>query len=416
MKTERLDEGLFRTVSENGVTIISESIPGVRSAGIGIWIKAASAHEAPIKMGVSHMLEHMVFKGTARRSAREIALELEVRGGTLDAYTARDHTCFQARVLDEDLPRAVDVLTDIVREPALRQDDLDLERRVILEEINTVEDTPDDIVFDMHSRALWPDHSYGFNILGTRDTVGELHADDVRELHQKAYHPGHVVIASAGNLDHEVLLKLLTKAGWMTFEPGPPITEVAPVPAAGRGTIRVERDSAQVHIVVGTDTFPYTDHRRYPLMVVNSVLGSGMSSRLFQRVREELGLAYSVYSYHSFYRHTGVTGVYVGTRPENAEDALAVIMEELAKISADGLTAEELAGAKQQIKGQITLSLESTTARMYRLAGSALYGEPYTCIDDVLKRIDAVDSDAVMEIGSEFFAPDRQTTVWLGPN
>ena len=279
LQTETLDTGLYRTNAENGVTILSESMAAVRSVAIGIWVRTASAHEERAKMGVSHLLEHMVFKGTERRSARDIALELEVRGGSLDAFTSRDHTSYQARVLDEHLPQALDVLTDLVRNPALREHDLDLERRVILEEISTVEDTPDDLVFDLHAATLWPDHPYGFSILGTRDTVGELATSDLRALHARAYHPRHVVIAAAGNLDHEVLLKLLARCGWFTYQPGPDPLRVPPVPAAQRVSRHVARDTAQSHIVIGTDTFPYRDRRRYALVLLNTVLGAGMSSR-----------------------------------------------------------------------------------------------------------------------------------------
>lgn len=416
MKTTRLDERLYRTDAPNGVTVLSEVLPGVRSVAVGIWVKTASAHEDPGKMGVSHLLEHMVFKGTERRSARQIALELEARGGALDAFTSRDHTSFQARVLDEDLPRALDVLTDLVRNPVLRPSDLELERKVVLEEISTVEDTPDDLVFELHTETLWPEHPYGFSILGTRETVSQLAAEDLRELHARAYHPRHVVIAAAGNLNHDLLLKLLAKCGWFTFEPGPDPRPVAPVPEANRMTRRVERDSAQTHIVLGTDTFRYVDRRREPLLLVNTVLGAGMSSRLFQRVREELGLAYSVYTFQSFYMESGVTGVYVGTHPSSADEAVEVILNELRALRRDGLGGESLADAKQQLKGQLTLSLESPAARMYRLATIALHHEPYRTLDQVLADIDRVDTDRVAEIVETFLDPDRQTIVWLGPN
>ncbi len=415
MNTVRLDERLYRTEAENGVTVLSELLPGVRSVAVGIWVTTASVHEKRPKMGVSHLLEHMVFKGTDRRSARDIALELEVRGGALDAYTSRDHTSYQARVLDEDLPRALDVLTDLVRNPTLREGDLDLERKVVLEEISSVEDTPDDLVFELHAKALWPEHPYGYSILGTRDTVSRLEADDLRELHARAYHPRHIVIAAAGNLNHELLLKLLAKCGWFTFDAGPERDAVGSVPPAARTISKVPRDTAQVHVVLGTDTFPYRDERRYPLILLTTVLGSGMSSTLFQRVREELGLAYAIHTYQSFYRETGVAGVYVGSHPSAADQAVAVICQELAKLASDGLPAQRLAEAKQQLKGQVTLSLESPSARMYRLATIALYDEPYRTIDQLLAEIDRVSADQVAQVGHEFLNPDRQTVVWLGP-
>ena len=416
MQTVRLDEGLYRTEADNGVSVFSEMLPGVRSVAVGLWVKTASVHEARGKMGVSHLLEHMVFKGTERRSARDIALELEVRGGSLDAFTSRDHTSYQARVLDEDLSHALDVLTDLVRNPSLRPADLELERKVVLEEINTVQDTPDDLVFDLHSEALWPDHPYGFSILGTRDTVGRLQSSDLRALHGQAYHPRQAVIAVAGSLNHDVLLKLLAKFGWFTFEPGPEGTGVPPVPPGARTTRKVARDTAQTHIVMGTDTFPFTDPRRYSLLLLNTVLGGGMSSRLFQRVREELGLAYAVYSFQSFYRHSGISGVYVGTHPSSASQAVEAISEEIDRLAREGLQGDALAEAKQQLKGQVTLSLESPAARMHRLAALALYDEPYRTIDQSLAEIDRVTTEQISAVAREFHPAERQTTVWLGPN
>ncbi len=416
MQTVKLDEGLYRTTAENGVTVLSEVLPGVRSVAVGMWVRTASAHEPRSQMGVSHLLEHLVFKGTERRSAREIALELEVRGGALDAFTSRDHTSYQARVLDEDLPRALDVLTDLVRNPVLRESDLALERKVVLEEISTVEDTPDDQVFELHAAALWPDHPYGYSILGTRETVGQLAADDLRNLHRRAYHPRHVVIAAAGSLNHEVLLKLLARCGWFTFDGGPDPVPIAPVPPGTRVERRVQRDSAQVHLVLGTDTFPYRDRRRYALLLVNTVLGGGMSSRLFQRVREELGLAYAIYTFQTFYQHAGVSGVYVGTHPSTAAQAVEAIRSELQRVASEGLGPDQLADAAQQLKGQVTLSLESPAARMHRLATVALHDEPYRTIDQILAEIDQVQAEDVLSVAAEYLAPDRQTAVWLGPN
>ncbi len=416
MQTVKLDEGLYRTTAENGVTVLSEVLPGVRSVAVGMWVRTASAHEERSQMGVSHLLEHLVFKGTERRTAREIALELEVRGGALDAFTSRDHTSYQARVLDEDLPRALDVLTDLVRNPVLRESDLRLERKVVLEEISTVEDTPDDLVFELHASTLWPDHPYGYSILGTRETVGQLGAEDLRKLHRRAYHPRHVVIAAAGSLNHEVLLKLLARCGWFTFEGGPDPLPVVPVPPGSRQERRVQRDSAQVHVVLGRDTFPYGDPRRYALILVNTVLGGGMSSRLFQRVREELGLAYAVYTFQTFYQHAGVSGVYVGTHPSTAAQAVEAIRGELKRIASEGLGPEQLADAAQQLKGQVTLSLESPAARMHRLATLALHRETYRTVDQVLAQIDQVRVEDVQAVAAEYLAPDRQTAVWLGPN
>ena len=417
METSRLDREVRQTTAPNGLTVLSERVPSVRSAAVGIWVRTASSHEPRPKMGVSHLLEHMVFKGTARRSAQEIAMALESRGGSLDAYTSRDTTAFQARVLDADLPRAVDVLTDLVRQPTLRDGDLALERNVILEEIATVEDTPDDLVFDLAAEALWPAHSYGYSILGTRDTVSGLSTGDLRALHKRAYVPRNSVVAAAGLVDHDALLDLLAAHGWLGDGAAgdPPPVPNAP-PALRGGEVRHARDTTQSHLVFATDTFPYADRRKYALMVLGNVFGGGMSSRLFQRVREELGLAYAVYAYTSFYRQVGVVGVYVGTQPRTAAQAAAAIRAEYGRLAREGLDGETLAEAQQQTKGQLMLSLESPTARMYRLAGSAVYGEPYQSLDEMLAAVDGLTPGAVAEVAAEFFDPERQRLTWLGPD
>ena len=416
MTTVRLDGGVSRTDLPNGLVVVTETIPGLRSAAVGFWMRTASAHETAERMGVSHLLEHMVFKGTARRSAQDIALALESRGGALDAYTGRDSTAFQARVLDTDLPLAFDVLDDLVRSPLLRDDDLARERQVVIEEIATVEDTPDDLVFDLHANHLFPQHSYGFRILGTRETVGALGVEHLKELHGGKYRPGHTVVAAAGRVEHDWLLESLRKAGWFDMEPGPTPSRVTPPARVGRGLSRIPRDGSQVHLVFGAETFKYGDPRRHSLTLITTILGGGMSSRLFQKVREDLGLAYTVYAFHSFMQASGLVGVYVGTQPPTARQAYEVISEELRRLSRDSLTAIELASAKQQVKGQIVLALEGSLARMYRIAGQALNNEPYRSIDAVLADVDAVTADQVAATAAEFFDPERQAVVWLGPD
>ena len=419
LDTVRLDREIHRTAAPNGVTVLSERVPSVRSAAVGVWVRTASAHEPRPKMGVSHLLEHMVFKGTERRSAQEIALALEARGGSLDAYTSRDSTAYHARVLDSDLSRALDVITDMVRRPMLRDSDLSLERQVVLEEISTVEDTPDDEVFDLCYQTLWPNHPYGFQILGTKETVSALSADDLKQLHQRAYFPGNCVIAGAGNLTHEDLLKEVETQGWFDLVGDPSLAPpaVPPVPPAVRGVRQAfEKDTAQTHIVFATDTIPFADRRKYSLLVLSNIFGGGMSSRLFQRVREELGLAYAIYSFTSFYRAIGMSGVYVGSQPARAHEAVDAITAEFARLAREGLRGTALEDAKQQTLGQLMLSLESPTARMYRLASTAVYGESYRSLDDVLKTVAALTADEVSAMAAEFFAPERQTIVSLGPN
>ncbi|HLB53738.1 MAG TPA: pitrilysin family protein [Gemmatimonadales bacterium] len=416
METHTLDEGLLRTVAPNGFTVLSERLPGIRSAALGIWVRSASVHEPRELMGSSHLLEHLVFKGTGRRSAKQLAEELEVRGGSLDAYTSRDHTSFQAHVLDADVPLAVEILTDLVRDPLLRPEDLELERNVVLDEIDGVHDTPDDLVFELHTRTLWPDHPYGYSILGTRETVRTLTAPDLTTLHRGGYYPGNCIFAAAGQVDHGQLLTVLEREGWFEGEPQPPRPPVPAAPAIRGAALHEERDTQQSHIVLGTDTFDARDQRRYGLAILANILGGGMSSRLFQRVREELGLAYAVYSFHSLYQSTGMLGVYVGTQPRTAGAAEAVIRAELDRLAREGLSEPELASGRQQLKGQVMLALESPGSRMLRLAATVLHYDPYRRLDEILAEIDGVSSETVAALAAEFFNPDRWSVVRLGPD
>jgi predicted Zn-dependent peptidase len=412
---EQLDERAFQTVAPNGVTVLSEQMPGLKSVAFGVWVRSASAHEPRPMMGAAHLLEHLVFKGTERRSARQIALELEARGGSLDAYTSRDHTSYQAHVLDTDLPRAVDIVTDLVCRPLLRESDLELERNVVIEEIKGVDDTPDDLVFDLHSAALWPEHPYGYQILGTPDSVGGLKAEDLRALHRRGYFAANCVFAAAGNVEHDQLLAQLEREGWFTQAGGrPPMPAVAAIPAARGVERRVHRDTAQHHVVYGTDTFPSRDRRRFALALLTNTFGGGMSSRLFQRIREDLGLAYAVYAFQHFYRATGILGVYVGTQASTTEQAKDAIRSEFALLATEGLETAELVEAKEQLKGQLMLSLENPGSRMHRLAGFVLNDDRYRRLDEVLATIDQVTMEEIREVAAEFFAPERQTVVELG--
>ncbi len=416
MPTAELDAGLFRTDLPNGLVVVTERLPRVRSAAAGVWVRSASGHETPPVMGVSHLLEHMVFKGTERRTAREIALSLESRGGSLDAYTSRDHTSFQAHVLDQDLPLALDVLTDLVRKPLLRDADLSLERNVVLEEINGVADTPDDLVHELFGAALFPDHPYGWPILGTAETVQGLGSDHLRAAHDRGYYPGNCVIAVAGNIDHQVVLDELERLGWMEGAPRAPMAPVEATIASRGGRQLVERDLQQVHVVVGVDTIPVGDPGRWGMALIGTALGGGMSSRLFQRVREELGLCYAVYAWHSTYRAGGVFGVYVGTQPGTADRAVEAIEGELARAAAEGLPDQELADAKGQLKGQLMLALESTSARMSRLAAHVLQDEPYRPLDEMLRLVDGVTREETAALAGRFLVPELMTAVRLGPS
>jgi len=415
MQHETLDEGLTRSVAPNGFVVLSEQLAGVRSAAVGIWVRSASVHEPAALMGSAHLLEHLVFKGTRRRSAKQLAQELEIRGGSLDAYTSRDHTSFQAHVLDADVPLAVEILTDLVRHPLLRVEDLELERNVILDELDGVQDAPEDLVFEITARTLWPDHPYGYSILGTPETVRAMAIEQVADLHRRGYYPGNCIFAGAGQVDHGQLLTVLEREGW--FE-GPRVDPWGPIEgeSARRGvTLDTKRDSQQTHLVFATDAFDARDPRRYALAIITNLLGGGMSSRLFQRVREELGLAYAVYAFNHLYQGTGTIGVYVGTQPATAGAAETAILEELQTLVREGLSEAELAGGRQQLKGQVMLALESPGSRMHRLAATVLYRDRYRRLDEILAEIDAVDRDSIAGILGEYFDPSRWCTVRLGP-
>lgn len=279
-----------------------------------------------------------------------------------------------------------------------------------------VDDTPDDLVYEQHSQALWGAHPYGYSILGTRDTVSTLKVDDLRALHARAYHPSQLIVAASGNVDHDALLATLERTGWTAERVGDATRLIVPPPIAAPPVRRhTPRDGAQTHIVVGSVTVPHGDPRREAVVLLSAMLGGGMSSRMFQRVREELGLAYAVYTFQAFHADIGMHGVYVGTGPETARQALDAIDAELAAVAAHGLPPEELAMGKSQLKGQVTLSLESVSARMYRCAGVELYGEPYRTLDEMLALIDAVTEEDVAMAARDFFDPERQTVVSLGP-
>lgn len=415
-RTVTLDDALYRTDLPNGLVVVTERIASVRSAAVGIWVRTASGHERRDKMGASHLLEHLVFKGTARRTAREIAVSLESRGGSLDAFTSRDHTAFQAHVLDSDLDLSLDVLTDLVRRPLLRDADLDLERQVVLEELHGVVDTPDDLIGELWNETLWPDHPYGYSILGTEDTVRAMQGDDLRRVHDAGYYPGNCVIAVAGNVTHDAVLRGLEREGWFDGAFREPRSGVVAHPGV-RGAERSEaRDLQQSHVMLGTDTIDAADPRRWGLALLTAVLGGGMSSRLFQRVREELGLCYAIHAWHACYRAAGLFAVYVGTQPDKVAEAVAEIRNELARVMRDGLPEEELRDAKAQLMGNVTLALESTVSRMNRLAVHVLHDEPYRSIDDVRRMIDGVTGAEICELAREFLDPARMTTVTLGPS
>lgn len=413
MVTKELIPGVLRTCLPDGTAILSEEMSSVRSVAAGLWFRQGTAHEQQPLRGISHMLEHMVFKGTTTRSARQLALEVERLGGALDAYTSHEHTAFQARVLDRHLDVAMDVLCDLAFRPTLRESDLQLEREVVLEEITRVEDTPDDLVFELHADLLFGEHPYGAPILGTKESVKRISTEDLRALHEATYRSGNLIVAAAGRLDHDALVEMVLERlpEGSVQAPESPNTPVQ----HSVGPTRVQREgSRQTHIVAGGLGLPYGHHLRLALVLISSALGGGMSSRLFQRIREERGLAYSVFSFQAFYTAGGHVGAYVGTREETAPDAREALLEELRNVAETGLQPDELDGAKEELKGQLMLSLESPASRMNRLAGLALYDEPFRTLDEVAERIDRVSADEINEAAA-LLHPDGLAVLELSP-
>ena len=412
------EAGVSRTVLPNGLTVLSEFVPGVRSVAIGAWVRSGSMHESESQMGIAHCLEHMVFKGTEKYSAKALALSLEVLGGSLDAYTTREHTSFQARVLDEHVEQAADVLFELCFRPLLRAEDLRLERKVILEEIAMVDDTPDDVIFEMHARRMYPHHPYGHAILGTPATVKGLTETDLRAQHGRTFHPPQIVLAAAGNITHESLLSVLDSVGWASQASGvEACLDAPPAPlTVVDGYAHVKRkDIAQTHIVLACEAPRHSDPRRDAVAVASALLGGGMSSRLFQTVREDLGLAYSVYSFYNTFFDNGQHGVYLATAPAQAAEAYDVVCAEMQRVAAGAMTDEEIATGISQLKGQLLLSLDGVSARLYRAAEVALYHEPFRPVDALLAELDAVTPEDVRAVCAEFLDPTRCSVLSLGP-
>jgi len=385
-----------RTEFSSGLRIVTERMPGVRSVSIGIWVLAGSRDEAPKISGSSHFLEHLLFKGTKTRSALDIAEAFDAVGGDLNAFTSKEFTCYYARVLDRDLDMAVDHLADMLQHSVIRQPDLDAERQVILEEINMHEEAPDDVVHDLFTETLWPNHPLGRPILGTVATIADATRARVAGYYRRHYVPRNFVVAVAGNVKHEQVVKLFKdrmetgralKVGqastWNLRRGGTP-----PSPSGKNLTKR--RKTEQAHICLGTNGLARMDPDRFAFLIVNTALGGGMSSRLFQEIREKRGLAYSTYSYHGQFAEAGVFTAYAGTTPSRAQETVGLLRRELTTLAADGLTPSEFDRAKSHVKGSIVLSLEDPGSRMNRLGKSEIAQGEILTLDQTLKRLDRV--------------------------
>lgn len=406
-----------RTVLPGGLRIVTETMPTVRSAAFGIWAGVGSRDEAIEDAGATHYLEHLLFKGTRRRSALEISAALDAVGGDLNAFTAKEYTCYYARVLDADLPLAVDVVCDMVTSSVNRAEDVDAERGVILEEIAMRDDDPGDLIHDEFSIALYGDAPLGRPILGTVESINALTRDGIARYYQERYLPPDLVISVAGNIDHDDVVRQVTTAfaGELTGDARASAPRIGGDPTPGIPGVRVlDKDTEQAHLVLGGVGVSRTDERRFALGVLNAALGGGMSSRLFQEVREKRGLAYSVYSYTAQYADTGTFGVYAGCQPGKVDEVLSICRDEVAKIAANGLDEEELARGKGQLRGSMVLGLEDTGSRMSRIGKSELVYESLLPVDEVLARIDGVDLDDIRAVARDVL--DQVTTLTvIGP-
>jgi predicted Zn-dependent peptidase len=406
-------------VLPGGLRVVSESVPGVRSVAFGIWIGVGSRDESPSLAGASHYLEHLLFKGTRRRDALTIAAELDRVGGELNAFTTKEATCFYARVLDGDLPIAVDVVSDMVTSSLIAAGDVDNERGVILDEIAMHDDDPDDVVHNLFAAASWEGRALAKPIAGTAESIRALSRTQINGYYRRRYRPEAMTVAVAGNLDHAQVVRSVRKAfargGFLEGEATPLPPRMHDRSRRSRaGEVRARRPFEQVSLVLGSSGITRSDPRRHVLGVLNAALGGGSSSRLFQEVREARGLAYSVYSFASSYSDAGVVGVSAGTLPGKADELLAVVRHELAEIAAHGITEEELERGKGQLRGGLVLGLEDTGSRMTRLGESELFQPRLLSVDEVLGRIAAVGVDEVADLAAEVFSRP-QTLALVGP-
>jgi predicted Zn-dependent peptidase len=409
-----------RSVLPGGLRVVTETLPTVRSATFGIWVGVGSRDETPVLNGATHYLEHLLFKGTDRRSALDISSSIDAVGGEMNAFTAKEYTCYYARVLDTDLPLAIDVVSDMLTGSLIRQEDIDAERGVVLEEIAMTEDDPGDQVHDLFATALLGDSPLGRPVLGTVDTINALSRDQVARFYRKHYDPTHLVVAAAGNIDHDTVVREVRSAFESAGALRDPDAQPMP-PRSGARTIRsngrielLDRRTEQAHVVLGMPGLSRHDDRRWALGVLNTALGGGMSSRLFQEVREKRGLAYSVYSYTSSFADCGLFGVYAGCQPRRVHEVLKICRDELQQVAEHGLADEELHRAIGQFSGSTVLSLEDTGALMNRIGKSELCWGEQLSVDATLERIAAVTPDEVRAVARDVLG-QRPSLAVIGP-
>ncbi|HTM39413.1 MAG TPA: pitrilysin family protein [Terriglobales bacterium] len=404
---------ISREALPNGLTIITEEMQHIRSVSIGIWIKSGSRDEDPKWNGISHFVEHMVFKGTKSRTAEDIARQVDSIGGNMDAFTAKECICFNVKVLDEHLPIAMDVLSDLVLNPIFDVKDIGRERGVILEEIKMDEDNPDYLVHEIFTQNFWKDHPLGKPILGTKDTVKRFEQPILFDYYGERFNPGNLVVCAAGHVDHRQFADLVVEK-FQNLKPRSNGYHTAPPKINPRIIMRNKKALEQVQICVGTPAYPLAHPKRYGSYILNTVLGGGMSSRLFQNVRERQGLVYAIYSDLNPYRDTGCLSIYAGTSRESAPKVVGSIVAELRRLKNEPVPDDELRRAKDQLKGSLMLSLESSTARMSNLARQEMYFDHFFGLDELIERIESVTAEDVRATAEEFFRQEMLAVTVLG--
>jgi predicted Zn-dependent peptidase len=402
-----------KEVFRNRLALVTERMPNIRSVALGVWLKKGSRHEAEAENGISHFIEHLLFKGTETRTARDIALIIDSVGGQMDAFTTKEYTCFYFKVLDEHLDIAVDLLSEIIRRPRFLPEEIEKERKVIYEEIKMVDDTPDELVYDLWSESFYRGHPLGRPIQGTLESVAKMQPEQLIRFFRDSYQPGNLLITAAGNLDHDRLASLLRK----TFEPlgnGAGLHSGGPPPGRADVVVREKKELGQLHLCLGVPAMPLPDDRRYQGYVLNTLLGGTMSSRLFQHIREERGLAYSVFSSVNAFLDAGNLMVYAATSPETAREVIDLIVLEFRRLKDEPVGDAELQLARDHLKGSLMLSLESSSSRMSNLARQEVYfGRQFT-LSEILEGIERVTRDEVLRLSREIFDPARCTLAVLG--
>jgi len=405
--------GYQKTVLDNGIRVITEEIPYLRSVSIGVWVVTGSRDEQPQENGICHFIEHLLFKGTEKRTAFDIAKEIDSVGGTLNAFTGREYTCFYAKVIDKNLGLAIDLLSDIFLHSVMEGKDIEKERGVILQEIKMVEDTPDDYIHDLFNRACWRDHPLGFPIYGTSELVQSFDREKLYHFFKENYPPDRIIVCAAGNLNHQDVVRLIGE----TFGQIPTSAKARArsKPDSNSATHSWNRDLEQVHFCLGTRGLPYNHSLRFTSYVLNTILGGGMSSRLFQEIRENRGLAYSVYSYLPTYIDTGLMVVYAATNESSFREAVELVLKEFGRLKEEPLKHGELETAKEQLKGNLLLSLESSDNMMTRLAKNEIYFKTYLPVGMIVKGIDEVEGETVQRLARDIFDERFFCLTVLGP-